>query len=289
MRTAPVHRLQQLPFPAPILPKTDIWYDRTYDDETGRSLDVYQLFPSMAGQFEWIVLDNGAPSDSKRNHGRIRSHAMRATAASRKESGTWGKLNQRQYPPAPPAASVTFTDSSPTGNGSCQHCTPENDCHTPSHHRVLPLESTVCPPMPLSGFERLTAETGVNILDLSNLTTIQVGHIATSVLRERIHLTDLIKSRKLSYLTHVPAKFGSSPCLDDAVRCVAAKACRVLAGFEQGGRSTELSSYGKALRGIQAAINLPGECLDPDVLCAVEILGLYEVCRLDRHHPLPMR
>ncbi|KAG8158024.1 hypothetical protein KVR01_012296 [Diaporthe batatas] len=74
-----------------------------------------------------------------------------------------------------------------------------------------------------------------------------------------------------SFLTHLPARYGSSPFLDDAVHCVAARAAQAL------GRSKTTTPpsllYGKALRSLKNGIQL-GSCAD--VYCATRLFVLYE-------------
>jgi hypothetical protein len=39
-----------------------------------------------------------------------------------------------------------------------------------------------------------------------------------------------------------------------------------------------LSLYGKALESLQDALNDPRQCIEPETLCATELLTLFEVC-----------
>jgi hypothetical protein len=72
-----------------------------------------ELPPGVMEHFEWIVLGKDSHNDRKKMLSKIRSHAMRATAASRKKSGTWEKHNQRQYPvPSPSVIECTASDFS---------------------------------------------------------------------------------------------------------------------------------------------------------------------------------
>jgi hypothetical protein len=239
---------------------------------------------------EWIVLGNEAHNEKKQMISKIRSHAMRATAASRKRSGTWGKHNQRQYP-APSFSGIgcitsAISEAVPSRRlndkraepGSLEKQSLRNSLPKPLDNGVA-FELRLGLPMPLSGIDQLAAKIGVNVLDLSALTTIHIGHKATSFLtKDPRRLAGLVGAGKLSYLTHVVTRYGSSCYLDDAVRCVATKVHRVLVGSGKGGRTIELTSYGKALRSLQSAIDLKEEWRNPDVLCAVQILSLYEVC-----------
>lgn len=227
---------------------------------------------SVMGQYEWIVLGKESRKERKKTIGKIRSHAMRETAASRKRSGTWGKHNQRQYP-VEPVPSFSATECIPS---DLPPAVPARRSGDKGNEPYFKLRLGL--PMPLSGLDQLATEIGVNVLDLSALTTIHIGQTAMSFLmNDPNHLVGLVSVRKSSYLTHVATRYGSSYCLDDAVRCVATKAHRLLVGIGNGGRTLELTSYGKALRSLQTAIDLEQEWRNPEVLCAVQVLSLFEV------------
>jgi hypothetical protein len=53
---------------------------------------------------------------------------------------------------------------------------------------------------------------------------------------------------------------------------------QIVFSADQQPSSIVLSLYGKALKSLQAAVNDPVSCLEPNVLCATEILALFEVC-----------
>jgi hypothetical protein len=248
-----------------------------------------RMSPRVLENYEWIVLGNDYHNDRKKSLGKIRSHAMRETAASRKKFGTWGKRNQRQYLVLFPAdTGCTASKLSETGTDSSYHKSSEphsmeeeivtKDISRPSEDD-LTHKLRLGLPMPLSGLDRLVAEIGLNVLDLWALTTVHIGPEATTFLTKNpSRLVDLVSSQKPSYLIHAATRYGSSHCLDDAVRCVATKARRVLVGSGKGGRAIELKLYGKALRSLQSAIDLGEGWRNPDVLCAIQILSLYEVC-----------
>ncbi|KAI1497967.1 hypothetical protein F5X99DRAFT_420982 [Biscogniauxia marginata] len=133
--------------------------------------------------------------------------------------------------------------------------------------------------MPLAGLDLLSAETGIDILDLSALTEVQCGRVASSLLvRQPQRICSLIARRKPSYLEFVPGRYGHSSCLDDAVRCVATRARRVLGPSGQASDRVELLQYGAALHSLQIAVNDPGGTWkSPDVLCAIQVLSLFEI------------
>src|SRR5262249_41622713 len=88
----------------------------------------------------------------------------------------------------------------------------------------------VPPPVPVSGFERLTVECGINPLDLSILTTAISGSTTANLFAESpTSLSRMLGAptsgyRGGSYLYFVPQRFGSCPTLDEALRCLLLKA-----------------------------------------------------------------
>lgn len=277
----------------------------------------------------------------------VRVQAMKAAAASRKKTGTWGKQNMRQ------ANVVRYTSQTNDGGPQRAQFPEEDDDETPymrqsqqqrqkqkhqtstvrardawrSKSHVVPVirflksssssslstndishplydgthaappalisriqqcyYSRPAWPLPLGDFERVSADLGLNVLDLDELTAVAAGQAAGSLLaRNRASLhTLVVQRRQRSYLFHVPARYGHGSCLDDALRCVAIKARRVLVAGATGGAGVGVDSregdsygfYGKALRGLQAAVDKQSNWTDPDILGAIEILSIYEV------------
>lgn len=139
--------------------------------------------------------------------------------------------------------------------------------------------------MPLTGFERLTADTGLDMLDLDELAGIVVGQVASFILsQDRESLPKLFSRRRHSYLFHMPARYGHNTCLDDALRCLAAGTRRLLlpaparSDFQE---KRVLRLYGKALNSLQAAVNEPDSWKNPHILGAIQVLGMYEVRDVD--------
>ena len=89
-------------------------------------------------------------------------------------------------------------------------------------------------------------------------------------------LNCLISRRRRSYLSFVPSRYGHSPFLDEAIRCLAVRARRVLVPSARPPETLEMMQYGRALQSLQAAVNSE-DWASPDVLCAVEILSMFEV------------
>ncbi|KAF3019240.1 hypothetical protein E8E14_003239 [Neopestalotiopsis sp. 37M] len=297
--------------------------------------------------FAWINSSHDELQYDAEKKRAVRVQAMKAAAASRKKTGTWGKQNMRQ------ANVVRYTSETNEGGPQRAQFPEEEDDETPhmrqsqqqrqkqkhqtstvrardawrSKSHVVPVirflksssssslstndtshplydgthaappalisriqqcyYSRPARPLPLGDFERVSADLGLNVLDLDELTAVAAGQAAGSLLaRNRASLhTLIVQRRQRSYLFHVPARYGHGSCLDDALRCVAIKARRVLVAGATGGAVVGVGSpegdsygfYGKALRGLQAAVDKQSNWTDPDILGAIEILSIYEL------------
>ncbi|KAI2619595.1 hypothetical protein GGR54DRAFT_630636 [Hypoxylon sp. NC1633] len=138
--------------------------------------------------------------------------------------------------------------------------------------------------MPLSGVELLAVEIGIHILDLSALTEIQCCWTACAILAgQRNYMSCLVSDRRPSYLFCVATRYGHSPYLDEALRCVAIRAKRVLVPSCQSFDKSESLQYVAALHSLQEAIDDAEERSRPDVLCAINLLSLFELLHFTRH------
>ncbi|KAI1151299.1 hypothetical protein F4825DRAFT_423333 [Nemania diffusa] len=239
------------------------------------------------GQIEWIDLSH-APLGSRETRARVRSHVMKATGASRRKSATWGKRNLLQLP-----------DNLITHDGG-QHVvsSPSPNGRTDVHSRAitslakvaptisksrseLPAVPGIGPAMPLAGLELLAAEAGVHILDLSALTDIQCGWTACAILASKsgksTPINGLVSRRQPSYLYSVARRYGSSPCLDAALRCVAIRARRVLVPSQHQVDKLEYLHHVTALQAIQKAVDDENDRGRPEVLGAINLLSLFEL------------
>ncbi|KAI1379011.1 hypothetical protein F4677DRAFT_410311 [Hypoxylon crocopeplum] len=232
---------------------------------------------------EWINLSNGYHG-TQETRTRVRSHAMRATAASRRKTGTWGKRNLRQLPENPildevtRGHSISTDDKACTGTGSTVY-QPNTDSASSKSLWRFPRPTN----MPLSGLELLAAEIGIHILDISALTEIQCGWTACAIFTsQRSSIKGLISRRQSSYLYCAASRYGHNTYLDEALRCVAIRAKRIIAPSSQSFDKSESLHYVAALNSLQKAINDDGERQRPDVLCAINLLSLFELLQFTR-------
>ncbi|KAL8762428.1 MAG: hypothetical protein Q9184_001556 [Pyrenodesmia sp. 2 TL-2023] len=92
----------------------------------------------------------------------------------------------------------------------------------------------------------------------------------------------MIRSRQWSYFSYVPLRYGNTTSLDDAVCCVAA---RVRQWITNPGRPTNrvLAHYARAVRSLQRALDDPSQRFHPDVLCATQILSIFQMLDFESH------
>ncbi|KAE8344386.1 hypothetical protein BDV24DRAFT_148959 [Aspergillus arachidicola] len=151
------------------------------------------------------------------------------------------------------------------------------------------LLAHVPPPAPVpqpsyNGYETLRVRYNFDVTDLTSFTDVDLGKTAYLLLRDQpTRLVSLLQKRSSSFLSHLPSRYGSSQCLDDAIHCVAARAGQML-GFPIRA-STLPALYVKALNSLQAAIEDRTQYLGADVYCATRLLAIYELIGLpDANH-----
>lgn len=221
----------------------------------------------------------------------IRKQAMKKASAARRRDGNYGKHNLRQYPvflfdtidPINPAATSQYLNQEKAVVRADVEETKESVPEQPikqspaSISRVVRYESI---PGNLSarGYELTSMKSDFDINDLSTLSTLHVNRAARAALsRNPYHLIYQLRSHKQSsYLSYLPSRYGQIPCLSDATDCVIARARQIISP-NQNWESAVISFYLKALNSLQKALDNPKQRFKPEVLCATEILALYEV------------
>ncbi|KAH8662569.1 hypothetical protein BX600DRAFT_499051 [Xylariales sp. PMI_506] len=257
----------------------------------------------MVSEYQWINSSQENQIYGKDERRAIRIHAMKRPAARRKRAGNWGKKNKRQYnvirystgQTAPTDAAVSISRYESPPGSLISH---------PDHadHVGIAAEFNKCVlaplgnyytaptgPIPLHGFERLISDTGLNIVDLEELTSISDGRSASALFsQDSLLLKNLIARCRNSFLVHIPARYGQAPCLDYALQCLATKAKRRLSPSRQCSAYDEIYLYGKAIQSLQAAIDDRDGWADPDVLCAIEVVSMCEILN-EQSHPSAWR
>jgi hypothetical protein len=90
-----------------------------------------------------------------------------------------------------------------------------------------------------------------------------------------------------SYMTLIPARYGHKPYLDAVIDCMAAKVRSTLTPCNADAAPRVIRLYTRALRAIAKAIPDKEASCDPDLLCAVQMLSMYEI--FQSTHPSTFR
>lgn len=241
----------------------------------------------------------------------IRKQAMKDVGLARKKRGGYGRVNLRQTPSGADDTSALngLSESSGSGSGSST-ATHLDSCMTPTSDSVVSSAPTTNADtdatdpddqlvvttqmhswlrdqdwvLPLTGppasdFERLRMKYHFDIRDLSILTSFNIGKGTMLAISSNPELlTTLLGSQMQSYLQFIPSRYGHKPFLTAVIDCVSAKMHSKLYPRNEGFEGTLLRMYAKALAQLQEAVAGDESSLDPDLLCAIQMLSLHEVC-----------
>ncbi|KAL4937379.1 hypothetical protein BDV06DRAFT_74823 [Aspergillus oleicola] len=136
--------------------------------------------------------------------------------------------------------------------------------------------STIASQPSFTGYEALRVAYNFDITYLTSFTDVDLGKTAAIPLQNQPNLIfSLLQRRSTSFLSYLPSRYGSSPCLDDAMHCLSARAGQM---FGHATRARTISTlYGRALKSLQAALGDKKLCMEADVYCATRLLTLYEL------------
>lgn len=138
----------------------------------------------------------------------------------------------------------------------------------------------VIPPcLSADGYELKSMQSDFDILDLSTLATLHIGRAVRGALAQNPYLliTQLKTHKRWSYLSFLPTRYEHIKCLRDATDCVIARARQIVTP-NRNWETAVIAFYVRALDSLQKALDNPTQRYQPEVLCATEILALYEVC-----------
>ena len=239
--------------------------------------------PCSSESYEFInsSSDPGIPPNKEARQ-LIRKQAMSRVAAARRQTGTWGRQNRRQYP-----VSRLDAEEHSEAEDEASAATSARADSSQQRQGLVPMtkaRTAVPASFPSSGYESMRVNYGFDILDVSALTTFQAGRVTAQLLsRTPLRLAHVLRCRQWSYLSFLPSRYGQSACLDNAAHCVAARMRQWIRSPSDPPCYGVLSLYSKCLTSLQSALNDPILCLKPEVLCAIALLGIYEVNRLSYH------
>jgi hypothetical protein len=250
--------------------------------------------PNSDFQFVNATISNPRVPEDKAVRTLIRKQAMKQASAARRRQGNYGKHNLRQYPVlyrdvAPrPTEVITCSENAyrHVENGHCRRNERQNagseGARSGSSLQSLVNRSLIKPRLPSGlsrqGYEAAATGYDFDVVDLSRLASLHLGRFAGKTLSaDPSQLPSLLRKRQSSYLTYLPSRYEHSPCLKDAIDCIIARVRSILAPDDKKLRSSVVPLYVKALKSLQNALDSPVQCYEPEVLCAIEILALYEV------------
>ncbi|KAL8737151.1 MAG: hypothetical protein Q9181_001969 [Wetmoreana brouardii] len=134
-----------------------------------------------------------------------------------------------------------------------------------------------------TGYEAARIRYDFDVVDLSALTAVHVGRATAQPLHANpARLLDILRSKQWSYFDFLPGRFGQTQCLDDAICCVAARVRQWITTHGEPCRQT-LGLYARAVKSLQAALDDPATQFHPNVLCATEVLSIFELLDEERY------
>jgi len=233
----------------------------------------------------------------------IRKQAMKDVGIARKKRGGYGRVNLRQnlverHTDAPirslndrgQVSDERSSTSTPSSSSTFACPDPDTDATTPNEQQQLVSTKQVAEfstqqpwTVPLNGppatdFQRLRMKYHFDIRDLSILTSFNVcSGTMLAISKNPELLSTLLGSEMQSYLQYMPDRYGHKPFLTAVIDCVSAKVHSKLYPLNDMFEGMILRMYAKALAYLQVAVAGDESSLDPDLLCAIQMLSLHEV------------
>lgn len=257
----------------------------------------------MPQQIDFLFLNTTAagPGISQKPETRamIRKQAMQQAAVTRRVNGSHGRHNLRQYPvfvfekctevedsraKYPDHAMDAEVEDLPQQIPCFEQQGSQNNSREPLQRAGVfnaQKKSIISTTLVSTKYERMSLQYGFNILDLSNLTTFYIGRATGQVLSaDSSQLMHLLRFKHWSFFSYLPSRYEQSTCLEDATVCLVSRVREIISPPGDHWASTVVSLYLNALKSLQKALDCAKTRLQPEVLYAIEILALYEVCEV---------
>lgn len=245
-------------------------------------------------QFLFITTTDASLPRDPNVRAAIRKQAMSKAATARRRRGEWGKVNLRQYPPASKPcqaqsdelmilekASVNCCSTPNAASGLIDLSTQEAEIGKGGLDADRAQGLSIPTKLSCTGYERMKIQYNFDLLDLSALTSFHAGRVTAQTLAEHpSRILNILSCRQWSYFDFLPSRFGHDACLDDAARCVAARVRQWMLSPTAIPDDGVLLLYSKALHSLQKALDDSNTNLEANILCATELLAIYEVSLL---------
>jgi hypothetical protein len=221
-----------------------------------------------ANSLVWINPATTAPVD----RARTRREIMQKVAQKRKAEPKPRHPNSRQLP--------VFI-SGDENRASYEHIQTLNVAKRPVRIRsdgVYIQTDTTYLRAPASTYSAILAKTNLDFLDLSLLTSVGVGRYTGQKLLENPQtISHFFGGRNWSYFQYIPMRYQQSVLIRSATDSVLARVRHLLTPDDTRWELFALSAYSRALSKLQDAMDSTSQQITADILCATQMLGLYEV------------
>ncbi|KAF2096224.1 hypothetical protein NA57DRAFT_59280 [Rhizodiscina lignyota] len=241
----------------------------------------------------WI---NSSPSNVPFGSSRHRGEVMRKVAQRRRKDPSRPHPNSRQLPifiqddnaNEPMERQKDGKDATEAGFfdkvGHVQPVRLDNDVVEFGSSR-LHTETLTHPREFGLAYPPMLTKCNVELLDLSFLASLEVGrYTGQKLLENRENLSHFLRAKNWSYLPFVAGYLNQSALVRSATDCVVAQVRSLLTPNEPKWGSIALSSYSKALSKLQAEIDRNTQSPTTEILCATQVLGLYEMLNPSREN-----
>jgi hypothetical protein len=231
-------------------------------------------------KFQWISSTSSAPFHQVKH----RREVMQKLGLRRKEQPQHLRHpNGRQLPLFIANAKVRLDQMpqlAPLGVGN----PPKPDSDSPSND--VPSQPSLLNAIYLKPKNSsISEQTNLDFLGLSLLASLEVGrYTGQRLLENPQNLSFFLGGKNWSYCQYIPTHYGHSALIRRASDSVLARVRCLLSPEETNWEPLALSAYSQALSGLQLAINSSSQRPSAEVLCATQVLGLYEVIPYESGH-----
>ncbi|KAL8820148.1 MAG: hypothetical protein Q9223_001565 [Gallowayella weberi] len=269
------------------MPPSKLTWIVSMDGETPKTPHVRRIIRSHARSRAAMERGQAAAKRSQNGHGR--HHSIRQqTALSRSVPDQARILEPDVSSPQLASNNATFDNRVALASKKAGVRTNEGANRVMAFAQAIeathvPIWIPASPPS--TGYEAMRIRYDFDVLNLSSLTALPFGRVTSQPLQEKpSRLLDVMRFRQWSYFSYIPWRYGNTPCLDDAVCCVAA---RVRQWITNPGKPNArvLFLYSKALKSLQAALDDTSQRFEADVLCATEVLSIFELLDVNQIDP----